>query len=231
MSITRYFLCWAMAMILPPSLLGQAPSQGPPAAILHTQGGVWVNNYEARDSTAIFTGDLLETKPGFTATLNLEGSELQIQPQSVLTFQGDSLTLDYGNVAVGTSKNFKVKVKCITVEPLSPEWTQYEVIDVNGTVQVAARKKDVKVELGLGGQKPTPQPGASSDGTVHEGEQASYQETEVCGNPPQPSSPSSSGLNTKWIEIGGGVAGGVVLLCALWLCRGSSKPPVSPDQP
>jgi hypothetical protein len=211
----------------PPQASSQTSSQAP-SAILHTQGGVWVNDYEARDSTAIFSGDLLETKPGFSATLNLEGTEILIQPESVLKFQGDLLVLDHGSVAVGTSRSFKVKVNCLTVMPVSNEWTQYEVTDVNGTVQVAARKNDVTVKREGLNAKATPETAAGENTTVKEGEQRSYDESEICGAPPRPASPGSL-LSPKWVGIGGAIAGGVIL-CA-FLCRGGGSSPVSPSQP
>jgi len=80
LSILRCFLCWLMLVIVPVSLLGQTPPNQTGAAILHTQGGVWVNGYEATDSSAVFPGDLLETKPGSAANLNLDGSTVLIQP-------------------------------------------------------------------------------------------------------------------------------------------------------
>ena len=46
--------------------------------------------------------------------------------------------------------------------------------------------------------------------------------------PPRPAG-ASNGLNTKWLEIGGGV-GGTVALCLL-LCKGSKPSSVSPSQP
>src|SRR5271157_449588 len=107
-SVTRGIVGWAMVLIVPLSLLGQTPS-----AILHTQGGVWVNGYEAQDSSAVFTGDLVETRPGFSATLTVEGSTILIQAESVAKFQDDVLILDHGSVSVGTSKSYKVKVNCI----------------------------------------------------------------------------------------------------------------------
>lgn len=228
--IPRGFLCWVLVAVLPSSLLGQTPSQtsAAPSAVLHTQGGVWVNEYEAHDSSSIFAGDLIETKPGFSATLTLEGTEIQIQAQSVLKFQGDYLELDHGGVAVGTAKSFQVKVHCLTVVPVLNEWTQYEVTDVNGTAQVAARKLDVNVRReGVKG-KPTLESTADQRASVKEGQQASYDEPQICGAPEGPTSPSN-GVNPKWIEIGGGVGTGV-LLCLIVFCHGS-KTPVSPDSP
>lgn len=236
MSTLRCFLCWALMAILPASLSGQSgqdqaePSptgkSQAPVAILHTQGGVSVNGYEARDSSALFAGDLLETKPGFSATLNLEGTTIVVQEESVAKIQDDVLLLDHGGVSVGTSKSFKVRVNCITVIPVLNTWTQYEVSDVNGTVQVNARKGDVRVELGSNRPK-APQPETSHDATVREGEQGTYKESEACGAPARPSG-GSSALSPKWIA--GGVAGAGILIWVL-IHGGGGKTPLSASQP
>jgi len=213
-----------MVVVVPLALLGQTP-----AAILHTQGGVWVNGYEARDSSAIFSGDLLETKSGFSSTLAMEGTSVLIQPESVAKFQGDLLVLDHGSVAVETSKSFKVKVNCITVVPVVNEWTQYEVTDVNGTVQVAARKLDVNVARESRQPKPTPETEAATAGSVHEGEQKNYDVSTLCGAPAQPTG-AGSALNPKWIAVGAGGVGAGVLIWIL-IHGGGGKQPVSASQP
>jgi ribosomal 50S subunit-recycling heat shock protein len=215
-----------MLVIVPVSLLAQT-GPGQTAAILHAQGGVWVNGYEARDSSAVFPGDLLETKPGFSANLTLDGSTVLIQPETVGKLQEGLFELDHGGVSVGTSKSFKVRVNCITVVPVLNEWTQYDVTDVNGTVQVAARKNDVNVEHQMSQRKAAPDSESSRGGTVREGERKNYDVTEACGAPARPASPGSI-LNPKW--IGAGAAGGGILLCVL-LCRGGGKTPVSTWQP
>jgi len=56
------------------------------SAILRSTGGVWVNGMEVADSSAVFPGDLLETKPGFIANLDAEGSSILIQGESVVKF-------------------------------------------------------------------------------------------------------------------------------------------------
>ena len=197
------------------------PLQGTAAAVLHTQGGVWINGSEARDSTAVFPGDLIETKPGFAATLNLEGSEVLLAPEAVAKFNGDSLALDHGSISVGSSRNFKVQVNCITVVPAASVWTQFEVSDLNGTVQVAARKADVNVQ----GGRTTPGQTGSSGGTVHEGEQKSFDEAEMCGKPAQPASPAR-GISPIWIA--GGAAGIGVLI---WILAHGTGSPTSPSSP
>jgi hypothetical protein len=208
--------------------MGQALPEKPGGAILHTQGGVWVNGYEAHDSSAVFPGDVIETKPDSSANLSLDGSTVLIAPESVSKFQADLLELDHGGVSVVTSKGFKVRVNCILVVPVLNEWTQYVVTDVNRTVQVAARKLDVNVEheRGHGKEAPEPQP-SQQRASVHEGEQKSYEETEVCGPAARPAS-ALAGISPKWIAAG---AAGAGILIWLLIHGGNPKTPASPAVP
>src|SRR5579864_2494393 len=173
-SIRRACLCWAISALLPLSSMGQALPEKPGGAILHTQGGVWVNGYEAHDSSAVFPGDVIETKPDSSANLSLDGSTILLAPETVGKFQGDVFELDHGVVSVVTSKSFKVRVNCIRVVPALNDWTQYVVSDLNGSVQVSAKKLDVNVEREQGRGKPTIEGEASQSATVHEGEQKTY---------------------------------------------------------
>jgi len=215
-----------MVVTVPASVLGQAPPEQATAAVLHTQGGVWVNGYEAHDSSAIFTGDLIETKPGFSAILNMEGSTVQIQPESVAKLQQNLLVLDHGSVSVGTSTGFKVKVNCITAIPVLNTWTQYDVTDLNGTVQVSARKQDVRVEHEMGHGKPSAETQASDRGVVHETEQKNYDESQLCGAAGPLN--AGSGLNPKWIVAG---AAGAGVLIWILVHGGGGKTPLSTSQP
>jgi hypothetical protein len=209
-----------------PSAQDQAASSA--SAILHTQGGVWVNGYEAKDSSAVFPGDVVETKPGSPANLTLDGATVLIQPESVAKLQSNLLELDHGGVAVGTSKSFKVKVKCLTVTPVINEWTQYEVSDVNGNIQVAARKNDVNVEHETDRNKPSPVTESSHGTTVHEGEQKSFNESELCGAP-APIKGTNMSVNPKWVAAG--AAGTGIILCLVLCHGGPSKTPVSSSTP
>jgi hypothetical protein len=64
---------------------------------------------------------------------------------------------------------------------------------------------------------------------VHEGQQATRDEALTCGAAPRPGG-AGSGLNAKWLEIGGAAGGGGVALCLI-LCRGPKPSSVSPSQP
>lgn len=219
-----------MAAILPSAIAGQSVSEQAASAILHTDGGVWVNGYEAHDSSAIFPGDLVETKPNASANLVLDGSTVLLAPETVGKFQGDLFELDHGVVSVVTSKSFKLRANCIQVVPALNEWTQYVVSDLSGSVQVSAKKLDVNVERTSGRGKPTVESEASQHESVHEGEQKTFEESQVCGTPPQPTAPGS-GISPKWIAAGGGGAG--LLICLVLHCFGNSptKPAVSQSSP
>ena len=116
-------------------------------------------------------------------------------------FQNDFLELDHGSVSVGTSKSFQVRVNCLKVIPVLNEWTQYVVTDLNRNVQVAAHKDDVNVEHELGQRKATSPDETSQRASVHEGQENSYDETQLCGAPAGPTG-ASSGLSPKWIAAG-----------------------------
>jgi len=214
-----------LLLVFPSSLMGQTP-----VAIIHTQGGVWVNGSEARDATAIFVGDVLETKTGFSATLNLEGASVLLQPETVATLDDGVLVLDHGSVSVGTNIGFRVRVNCLTVVPVLKDWTQYDVTDLNGTVQVVASKKDVNVERTVNRRKPGAESENAQGGTVHEGEKGNYEESQICGAPARTTGAGSM-LSPKWIAVGGaGTAG--ILICLLFLCQGNGgKQSISPSAP
>jgi hypothetical protein len=217
-----------LLLALPMELLGQTPLGQNPEAILHAQGGVWVNGSEARDSSAVFSGDEIETKTGFSATLNIEGSTVLIQSESVGKLEDNLLALDHGSVSVTTSRSFKVRVKCLTVVPLSEAWTQYDVTDVNGTIQVAARKSDVNVQREGLHKSPAEAAGSqagSQQGSVHEGEQKNYSEAALCGVE-QRKTPAS--LTPEWIA---GAAAGTGLLIWLLVHGGPPAQPMSNATP
>jgi hypothetical protein len=221
----RRILTWMLVVWLPASL--QAADTK--SAVLHSQGGVWVNGMEAADASAVFPGDLLETKPGFTASLSQDGSTVSIQPESVVKFEDNLLVLDHGNLLVGTTTGMRVRVHCLTVIPVSDtEWTQYEVTDVNGNIQVAAHKKDVRIELEGNRQKTPSTTEATGGTTVHEGEQASRRESEACGAAMSPVSVLKA-VNPAWIAAG--AVGTGILICWLAHCFGGGSGPVSPDKP
>lgn len=135
-------------MVLFPFSLFAADSN---AAMLYTNGPAWVNGtHVPRASSAIFSGDLLQTRSDSLANINQPGSTVQVLSDSLVQFEGSSVKIDHGAVRVTTSKSMATTAGDVKVTPTSNAWTEFNVTDVDGTVRIAARKGDVTVSDGKG---------------------------------------------------------------------------------
>jgi ribosomal protein L32E len=212
-----------MIVILPASLLGQDSGR----AMLRTDGGAWLNGNPAPASSAIFPHDVVQTQKEHTAKIDAEGSTATVRPDTIVQFEGDELVLDHGSLQVNTSRGMKVRVNCLTVIPVTQEWTRYDVTDVDGKATVAAYQNDVKIHY-QGAAVRKSQPAGASDVIVHQGEQVTREER--CGAAARPADvidAKGAILNSVWAK-GAGLAVIGVLTC--WaLCRSGN--PISPDTP
>lgn len=137
-----------MLVVLFPFSLFAADSN---AAMLYTNGPAWVNgSHVPRPSSAIFSGDLLQTRSDSVANINQPGSTVQVLSDSLVQFQGSFVNIDHGAVRVATSKGMATTAGDVKVAPVSNDWTEFNVTDVDGTVRIAARKGDVTVTDGKG---------------------------------------------------------------------------------
>lgn len=216
----RNLVCGVMIVILPASLMGQDSGR----AMMHTDGGAWLNGNPAPNSSAIFPNDLIQTQKGNTAKIDADGSTVTVQPETIVQFEGNELVLDHGNLQLNTSRGMRVRVNCMTVIPLTQEWTRYDVIDVDGKMSVVAYQNDVKIHYQGAALRQSKQAGAS-DVTVHQSEQATREER--CGAAARPAEvidAKGAILNSTWAK-GAGLAAIGILAC--WaLCRGDD--PISP---
>ena len=216
-------VCGAMLFILPASLMAQDSAR----AMLHNDGGVLLNGAPAPKSSAIFLHDLVQTQKGRWAKIDADGSAVTLQPETIVRFDGDELVLEHGGLQLNTSRGMKVRVNCITVIPLTQEWTRFDVIDVDGRMMVLADQNDVKIHY-QGAAARRSQTVAFSDVTVHQGARVAREER--CGAPSKPTvavDAAKAVLDTPWAIGVGTVAIGVLTCWAL--CR--SDEPASPSQP
>lgn len=215
-----------MIFVLPASLTAQDLSR----AMLHCQGGTLINGSPSQDSSVIFPDDVIQTEPGRTAKIDVDGSTITVQSETVLQFRGNAIDLDHGSLQVDTSRGLKVRVNCLTVIPVRQEWTQYDVIDVNGKVTVIAHKSDVNIHSQGPVTKRSREAGASGDATVREGETGTRDE-HCPGIDRLPGAIDGKGpwLNSWWAETLGVGAIAVPLCKAFCLPKGDE--PVSPSKP
>ena len=155
-----------MVVIVPAALF--AADSG--VAMVYSNGNTWLNGSSLPKSSAIFSGDLVQTTAGSVAKINASGSSLIVLSDSLVQFEGNAVKLEHGGVAVSTSKAMATRAGDVTVTPTASVWTQFDVTDVDGKVRIAAKKGDVTVDDGAGptllaqGQETTSRPiGAAGD--------------------------------------------------------------------
>lgn len=115
------------------------------AAMLYAHGAAWVNGAHVPASSAIFTGDLVQTRSDSGANINAPGASITVLGDSLVKFEGSSLDIEHGGVAVATSKGVATTAGDVRIEPASKAWTEFDVSDVDGTVRIAARKGDLTI--------------------------------------------------------------------------------------
>jgi hypothetical protein len=115
------------------------------AAMLYAHGAAWVNGAHVPTSSAIFSGDLVQTRSDSGANINAPGSSITVLGDSLVKFEGSSLNVEHGGVAIATSKGVATTAGDVHVAPASNTWTEFNVTDVDGTVRIAARKGDLNI--------------------------------------------------------------------------------------
>ncbi|HTE87921.1 MAG TPA: hypothetical protein VK639_03105 [Terriglobales bacterium] len=144
LSKLRALSCWMLLAVIPASLLGADSA----AAMLYAKGPAWINGTSVPQSSAIFPGDLIQTKPDGVVHINATGSIVMIQSDSLVKYEGNVVSVEHGAVNVATTKGMSTRAGEVVVTPRSSGWTEFEVRDVNGTVEIMARKGDVSVSDG-----------------------------------------------------------------------------------
>lgn len=131
-----------MAIVFPVALVGADL----PGAMLYSHGTALLNGNSISRSSAIFVGDLVQTNAESVANISATGSSVLVLNESLVEYQGSALKLEHGGVTVSTSKLLTTHAGSVTVSPIANVWTEFEVRDVDGRVQIMARKGDLTVK-------------------------------------------------------------------------------------
>jgi hypothetical protein len=116
------------------------------SAMLYTNGSAWLNGSAVPRSAAVFAGDMLQTRADTTANIQAAGSNVMVLADSLVKFQGPSVEIEHGSVRVTTSRGLATQAGDVTVKPAANSWTEYQVTDVDGRVQIAANKGDLMIQ-------------------------------------------------------------------------------------
>jgi len=191
--------------------------------MLYTNGAAWLNGSEVPKSAAVFTGDMLQTRPDSTASIQSNGSNVMVMADSLVKFDGPAVELEHGSVRVTTSRGMEARAGDVTVKPAGAAWTEFQVKDVDGRVQIAANKGDLTVQDDKGTTTITQGQETTRDDTANP-EKKKKKRRKAAG-----AAPAAGGgiMSSTPVVIGGlAVAGGV----AVWVWT-RTEPPVSPACP
>jgi len=138
----RFAVCCLLAVLVPAHVLaGESAS-----AMLYTNGSAWLNGSEVPKSAAVFSGDMLQTRADSTANIQAAGSTVMVLADSLVRFQGPTVEIEHGAVRVTTSRGLATQAGDVIVKPVSNVWTEFQVRDVDGRVEIAANKGDLTVQ-------------------------------------------------------------------------------------
>src|ERR1700739_4094545 len=117
-----------MVIILPGALL----AADLPGAMLYSHGTALLNGNTIARSSAIFSGDLVQTSADSVANINATGSSVLVLNESLVQYEGSAVKLEHGGVTISTSKLLATRAGAVTVTPKAGVWTEFEVRDVDG---------------------------------------------------------------------------------------------------
>ena len=114
--------------------------------MLYTNGAAWINGGTVPKSSAIFSGDLVQTRTDSVASIKATGTSVMVFSDSLVQFQGSAVKLEHGSLNVGISRSMAAQIGELKVVPASEtSWTEFEVTDTDGAVKIIARKGDLRL--------------------------------------------------------------------------------------
>jgi hypothetical protein len=222
MAAFRKLVSCVLLLIVPGSLI--AADSG--AAMLYADGAAWLNGSHVPKSSAIFSGDLVQTRSDSAANIHAPGSSVTVLGDSLVEFEGASLKVEHGGVAVSTSKGMATTAGDVRVAPASNAWTEFNVTDTDGTVRIAARKGDLTI---------TDDQGTT---TLQQGQETTRDEQSDQNDKGKKKNNRKQGVGAAPAAGGGvlnspiaiGVGGAAILGVTIWVLVKSDNP-VSPSVP
>ncbi len=219
-SAFRSVVCCLLAIMFPAQMMlaGETAS-----AMLYTNGAAWLNGSEVPKSAAVFSGDMLQTRPDSTASIQSNGSSVMVLADSLVKFEGLAVELEHGAVRVTTSRGLTARAGDVTVKPAANTWTEFQVTDVDGRVQIAANQGDVTVQDDKGTTTVTQGQQTTRDDTTNPEKKKKHRRRGAGA-----ATAAGGGIMSSTPVVYGGLA--VVGGAAIWIWT-RSEPPVSPACP
>lgn len=195
------------------------PAQGS-GAMLYATGQVTVNGHAAASTSAIFPGDSIRVGPNGSATISAQGMSTQVQQNSELVLQSQSIEFQNGSVTVAARAPWQIHFGTTTVS-MGQEMSK---VDVTQREDVALVKlQEGSATLNEGGQTT-----ALKAGFTVARPHALATEAASTSSGPAISPTHGSHLGIIAVVVGGGAAAGIGLALK---GHGSTQTPISPSAP
>jgi hypothetical protein len=149
---------------------------------------------------------------------------------SLVQYEGGRVKLEHGGMTVSTSKLMSARAGLVTVLPATAALTEFELRDVDGTVQVTARKGDLTISDAKGatllaqGQQTTRDEGSTQDDSQAPSNGKKKRK--------KPGAAASTGASNGALNspIAIAVGGGLIIGGTIWVLT-KNDDPVSPVKP
>ena len=216
----RSAVCCLLTILFPAHMLlaGETAS-----AMLYTNGAAWLNGSAVPKSAAVFAGDMLQTRPDSTARIQSNGSSVMVLADSLVKYEGPAVELEHGAVRVTTSRGLAARAGDVTVKPVNNSWTEFQVTDVDGRMQIAANKGDLMVQDDKGTTTVTQGQETTRDDTT-DTEKKKKKHRHGSGAAPA----AGGGIMSSPYAVYGGLGAAGAIGVWVWL---QQEPPVSPACP
>lgn len=223
-SAVRRMASFVLLLASPSAMMGA----GSGAAMLYAHGTAWLNGSHVPHSSAIFSGDLVQTRLDSAANIHSPGSAVTILGDSLVRLEDGAVEVKRGSVSVSTSKLMAAIAGDLRIVPASANWTEFTVVDDADMVRITANKGDLVISEGavsetLAQGQETVKNGASEQ-QGNDSDSRRKRKKRAGGAPPT----ARGGILDSTLAIGIG-AGAIAGLTTWVLLNGDN--PVSPSSP
>lgn len=115
------------------------------SALLRANGGVVVNGIVSPTTTALFTGDKVQTADGGSVTIVSPGSMVLAPQNSEMVFNGGVLDLAEGTASISTTQGMTARVDKYMVSPATGGTARFEIKKTGGSILVRASSGSLTV--------------------------------------------------------------------------------------
>jgi hypothetical protein len=174
----------------------------------------------------------VQTQADSVANINAPGSSVLVLNESLVQYEGSTLKLEHGGVTISTSKLLATRAGDVTVAPSASVWTEFEVRDVDGRVQIAARKGDLTISDDTGttilaqGQQTTREVSDSQVDNHNPPDDNKKKKKKKAAAGAIP--PAAGGILNSPVAVG--IGAGVIVGVTAWVLIQSDQP-ASPSKP